>query len=250
MIRSTLTLLLGAVLVAGTGAVAWAQNGPMDQSANSGAVVHQEGSTTVVQPSPGQTVIIRPSAPSAGQTAVVQPPAQSPSETTIVEPAAPAAGGSVARGEEAVQNSRFAMSKIPANAVDTLQGDFPGGTIVDQSHQPLMPYRKVYVVDSQGRVHSAHVGKDGQVSDVKEQTDMTNHVNSLPENVRSAITQRWPNAVIYDSQFAFVNGLAKGTKVYFVSDGTRYEVKVSDSNGQIVKTENEDQETGHSYWPD
>ncbi len=215
MVRVALLPLLTAALVLGMGQQVLAADDDV-----------------VVQPAPSERGI------------VVQP---GPSDTVVVEPPAAAPSGRTAVRREAAVQHDAEVSRLPGGAVASVENAVPGGTIVDVDKAPLMKSWEVKVVDPQGQVHKVHVDSNGQASNVRLDRSENDRVANLTSAQKSAVMQRFPDAVIYDSQIAIVNG-KRADKVELLSQGQRYEVKVDRSTGEIYKVENESQEGEHNSW--
>ncbi len=164
-----------------------------------------------------------------------------PADRTMVQPTP--SGGTTVQREMPVHHVTD-VSKLPSGGVASVENAVPGGTIVVVEKPFMSSAWEVAVVDSQGVVHKVHVDKNGQASNVRDYASKNDHVTGLTGTQKSAVMQRFPDAVIYDSEYAVVNG-KRADKVRLVSEGDRYEVKVDRSTGEIYKVENDSQGTTH-----
>jgi hypothetical protein len=165
------------------------------------------------------------------------------------EPVVPVApDGAVVQTERVVVVRHIGdVSKLPSGGLSAVEQAIPGGTITDVDKVAMKDAWDVEVVDRQGRIHDVRVDKAGRVVIDKENRRQSLRVANLPESVKRAVKQRYPDAVMYNTEVTVEDG-EKAHEVEIISQGRLVDVKVT-PDGRILEVETDEDDVGHDPKP-
>lgn len=127
-------------------------------------------------------------------------------------------------------------SRLPQSAVSAIEESMPGAIIVEVDREEGQNVWDVDVL-SRGKLYDVVVDDRGQILYRREDRRDSQRLANLPDSVKRAVKERYPDAVIYDAE----KDVENNQRVYDLDvliQGGKMEVKITPS-GQFVEIEHD-----------
>lgn len=165
-----------------------------------------------------------------------------PDRTTVVEPATPSNGAAV-RTDRAAVHHTAEVRDLPSGVMTAVERSMPGATIIDVDRVSGENAYDLELVSRDGRLYDARIDNNGRIVMMKLDRRESNRLAKLPEAVKSAIQQRYPGAVMYNTEVTVEDG-KRAHEVEILHEGRPIDVKLT-RDGRILETETDADDVGH-----
>lgn len=173
------------------------------------------------------------------RTTVVEP---APGEKVVVEPATPSNGAAV-RTDRAAVHHAAEVRNLPSSVMTAVERSMPGATIIDVDRVSGENAYDLELVSRDGRLYDARIDNNGRIVTMKLDRRESDRLAKLPEAVKSAIQQRYPGAVMYNTEVTVEDG-KRAHEVEILHQGRPIDVKLT-RDGRILETETDADDVGH-----